>query len=39
MPRTDEEDEWLRSIRCYVTPDRRYLKLGGALLWVGSHRC
>ncbi|MEU7329294.1 DUF6000 family protein [Streptomyces parvus] len=32
MRRTDEDDELLTSIRRYVTPDRRYLKLGGSLL-------
>ncbi|MFE6912689.1 DUF6000 family protein [Streptomyces rubiginosohelvolus] len=32
MRRTDEDDELLKSIRRYVTPDRRYLKLGGSLL-------
>ncbi|WP_424567937.1 DUF6000 family protein [Streptomyces sp. CH-036] len=32
MRRTDEDDELLKSIRRYVTPDRRYLKLGGNLM-------
>ncbi|PSK70858.1 hypothetical protein C6W96_20045 [Streptomyces sp. CS149] len=32
MHRADEDDELLKSIRRYVTPDRRYLKLGGSLL-------
>ncbi|MER7838502.1 DUF6000 family protein [Streptomyces sp. NPDC096040] len=32
MRRSDEEDEPLKLIRRYVTPDRRYLKLGGSLL-------
>ncbi|MBK3547583.1 DUF6000 family protein [Streptomyces sp. MBT60] len=32
MRRTDEDDELLKSIRRYVTPGRRYLKLGGKLM-------
>ncbi|WP_371660135.1 DUF6000 family protein [Streptomyces sp. NBC_00280] len=36
MRHTDEEDERLRLIRCYVTPDRRYLKVGGALLGMSG---
>ncbi|MEV7458873.1 DUF6000 family protein [Streptomyces rubiginosohelvolus] len=32
MRRTDEDDELLKSIRRYVTPGRRYLKLGGNLM-------
>ncbi|MFF8961692.1 DUF6000 family protein [Streptomyces globisporus] len=32
MRRTDEDDELLKSIRRYVTPGRRYLKLGGSLM-------
>ncbi|MET8574677.1 DUF6000 family protein [Streptomyces sp. NPDC005012] len=32
MRHADDESELLRLIRCYVTPNRRYLKLGGALL-------
>lgn len=35
MRRTDEEDE-LKLIRRYVTPDRRYLKLGGSLLGMSG---
>lgn len=36
MRHTDEEDERLRLIRRYVTPDRRYLKVGGALLGISG---
>ncbi|MFF2368549.1 DUF6000 family protein [Streptomyces sp. NPDC058122] len=36
MRHTDEEDERLRLIRRYVTPDRRYLKVGGALLGMSG---
>ncbi|WP_406437789.1 DUF6000 family protein [Streptomyces sp. NBC_00631] len=36
MRGTDEEDERLKLIRRYVTPDRRYLKLGGVLLGMGG---
>ncbi|NEB16619.1 DUF6000 family protein [Streptomyces coelicoflavus] len=36
MHRTDEEHEQLRLIRRYVTPGRRYLKLGGALLGMSE---
>ncbi len=36
MRRTDEERELLKLIRRYVTPDRRYLKLGGALLYMSG---
>lgn len=36
MRRTDEEAELLRVIRRYVTPDQRYLKLGGALLCMSG---
>ncbi|MFF9377898.1 DUF6000 family protein [Streptomyces griseoluteus] len=32
MRPTGDEDELLRLIRRYVTPDRRYLKVGGALV-------
>lgn len=32
MPNAAEEAELIKVIRRYVTPDRRYLKLGGALL-------
>ncbi|RZU34727.1 hypothetical protein EV284_4327 [Streptomyces sp. BK022] len=36
---TDEEDERLKLIRRYVTPGRRYLKLGGVLIGMsGSDR-
>lgn len=37
MRRTDEEHEILKLTRRYVTPDRRYLKLGGALLGMSGH--
>ncbi|MEV6739482.1 DUF6000 family protein [Streptomyces sp. NPDC051104] len=36
MRRADEEDEPLKLIRRYVTPDRRYLKLGGNLLGMSG---
>ncbi|MEU5770293.1 DUF6000 family protein [Streptomyces asoensis] len=36
MRHTDEEDERLRLIRRYVTPDRRYLKVGGVLLGMSG---
>ena len=36
MRHSDEEDERLRLIRRYVTPDRRYLKVGGALLGMSG---
>ncbi|MFJ6075137.1 DUF6000 family protein [Streptomyces sp. NPDC093065] len=36
MRRTDEEQEQHRLIRRYVTPGRRYLKLGGALLGMSE---
>ncbi|MFC9930261.1 DUF6000 family protein [Streptomyces sp. NPDC127190] len=36
MRRADEEAEPLRLIRRYVTPDRRYLKLGGSLLGMSG---
>ena len=36
MRLTDEEDERLRLIRRYVTPDRRYLKVGGVLLGMSG---
>ncbi|UXY21916.1 DUF6000 family protein [Streptomyces cynarae] len=36
MRRADEEEEPLKLIRRYVTPDRRYLKLGGSLLGMGG---
>ncbi|MCX4763331.1 DUF6000 family protein [Streptomyces sp. NBC_01275] len=36
MRHTDEEDEPLRLIRRYVTPDRRYLKVGGGLLGMSG---
>jgi hypothetical protein len=32
MRHADEESELPKLIRRYVTPDRRYLKLGGSLL-------
>lgn len=32
MRRSDEDPELLGLVRRYVTPDRRYLKLGGSLL-------
>jgi hypothetical protein len=36
MRHTVEEDERLRLIRRYVTPDRRYLKIGGVLLGMSG---
>ncbi|MGW5465116.1 DUF6000 family protein [Streptomyces sp. NPDC003996] len=36
MRRADEEGEQLKLIRRYVTPDRRYLKLGGVLLGMSG---
>ncbi|MFD8418915.1 DUF6000 family protein [Streptomyces sp. NPDC059466] len=36
MRRADEEEESLKLIRRYVTPDRRYLKLGGSLLGMSG---
>ncbi|MFD7939098.1 DUF6000 family protein [Streptomyces sp. NPDC059755] len=36
MRHADEEDERLRLIRGYVTPDQRYLKVGGALLGMSG---
>ncbi|MBJ6633217.1 DUF6000 family protein [Streptomyces sp. MN3] len=36
MRRADEEEEPLKLIRRYVTPDRRYLKLGGSLLGMNG---
>ncbi|MFF4310770.1 DUF6000 family protein [Streptomyces sp. NPDC001507] len=36
MRRADEEEEPLKLIRRYVTPDRRYLKLGGNLLGMSG---
>nr|WP_217167302.1 DUF6000 family protein [Streptomyces sp. AC512_CC834] len=33
---TEEEDERLKLIRRYVTPDRRYLKVGGPLLGMSG---
>ncbi|WP_217549345.1 DUF6000 family protein [Streptomyces sp. GbtcB6] len=36
MRRTREEDEPLKLIRRYVTPDRRYLELGGSLLGMSG---
>ena len=36
MRHIDEEDERLRLIRRYVTPDRRYLRVGGALLGMSG---
>ncbi|MER6093313.1 DUF6000 family protein [Streptomyces bluensis] len=36
MRRTDEEAELAKLIRRYVTPDRRYLKLGGVLLGMSG---
>ncbi|MFJ8943322.1 DUF6000 family protein [Streptomyces sp. NPDC102395] len=36
MRRADEEEEPLKLIRRYVTPDRRYLKLGGSLLGMSE---
>ncbi|GAA3829708.1 DUF6000 family protein [Streptomyces phyllanthi] len=36
MRRTDEEAERAKLIRRYVTPDRRYLKLGGGLLGMSG---
>ncbi|MFF7138208.1 DUF6000 family protein [Streptomyces sp. NPDC008196] len=36
MRHSDEEDERLRLIRRYVTPDRRYLKVGGFLLGMSG---
>ncbi|MFF7074191.1 DUF6000 family protein [Streptomyces pseudovenezuelae] len=36
MRHSDEEDERFRLIRRYVTPDRRYLKVGGVLLGMSG---
>lgn len=36
MRRPNEEEEPLKLIRRYVTPDRRYLKLGGSLLGMSG---
>ncbi|WP_128802459.1 MULTISPECIES: DUF6000 family protein [unclassified Streptomyces] len=36
MRNTDEEDVRIQLIRRYVTPDRRYLKVGGALLGMSG---
>ncbi|WP_326753237.1 DUF6000 family protein [Streptomyces hirsutus] len=36
MRRADKEEESLKLIRHYVTPDRRYLKLGGSLLGMSG---
>ncbi|WP_344390074.1 DUF6000 family protein [Streptomyces vastus] len=36
MRRTDDEHELLKLIRRYVRTDRRYLKLGGALLGMSG---
>jgi hypothetical protein len=36
MPHADEESELLKLIRRYVTPDRRYLTLGGGLLGISG---
>ncbi|MFD4538389.1 DUF6000 family protein [Streptomyces bauhiniae] len=36
MRRTDEEEELLKLIRRYVTPGRRYLRLGGSLLGMSG---
>ncbi|MFJ3773913.1 DUF6000 family protein [Streptomyces sp. NPDC090075] len=36
MRRADDEEEPLKVIRRYVTPDRRYLKLGGSLLGMSE---
>ena len=38
MHNAAEEAELIKVIRRYVTPDRRYLKLGGALLGTGVMR-
>lgn len=37
MRRADEESELLKLIRRYVTPDGRYLKLGGSLLRMSGY--
>ncbi|OLZ64081.1 hypothetical protein AV521_36710 [Streptomyces sp. IMTB 2501] len=37
MRQADEESELLKLISRYVTPDRRYLKLGGSLLRMSEH--
>ncbi|WNM36088.1 DUF6000 family protein [Streptomyces sp. Li-HN-5-11] len=36
MRRADEKEEQLKLVRRYVTPDRRYLKLGGSLLGMSG---